>query len=86
MRHRLLLQLRDRRPYLEVPMEQTKVKKPRKKKGSSDSESVETPTADAHTEKKDLKAELDDILDDIESVLEENAEVFVSNYRQAGGE
>ena len=33
-----------------------------------------------------LKAELDDLLDEIDSVLEENAEEFVRNYVQKGGE
>jgi len=35
---------------------------------------------------KDLKAELDEVLDDIDAVLEENAEEFVSSYVQKGGE
>ena len=30
--------------------------------------------------------ELDDLLDEIDSVLEENAEEFVRNYTQKGGE
>jgi ubiquitin-like protein Pup len=33
-----------------------------------------------------IKAELDDILDEIDGVLEENAEEFVKNYVQKGGE
>ena len=33
-----------------------------------------------------LKAELDDILDQIVEVLEENAEEFVRNYVQKGGQ
>lgn len=33
-----------------------------------------------------LKAEIDDILDEIDEVLEENAEEFVRNYVQKGGE
>ena len=33
-----------------------------------------------------LKAELDGILDQIDEVLEENAEEFVRNYVQKGGE
>lgn len=35
---------------------------------------------------EELKAELDAVLDDIDSVLEENAEEFVKNYVQKGGE
>jgi ubiquitin-like protein Pup len=34
----------------------------------------------------ELKEEMDDILDEIDSVLEENAEEFVKNYVQRGGE
>lgn len=33
-----------------------------------------------------LKAELDDILDEIDDVLEANAEDFVKSYIQKGGE
>ena len=33
-----------------------------------------------------LKAELDDLLDEIDEVLEENAEEFVRSYVQKGGE
>ncbi len=33
-----------------------------------------------------LKAELDDLLDEIDEVLEDNAEEFVRNYVQKGGQ
>ena len=33
-----------------------------------------------------LKEEMDDLLDEIDSVLEENAEEFVRSYVQKGGE
>ncbi len=33
-----------------------------------------------------LKAEMDDLLDEIDEVLEDNAEEFVRNYVQKGGE
>ena len=33
-----------------------------------------------------LKEEMDDLLDEIDNVLEENAEEFVKNYVQRGGE
>ncbi len=33
-----------------------------------------------------LKAELDELLDEIDEVLEENAEDFVRNYVQKGGQ
>jgi ubiquitin-like protein Pup len=35
---------------------------------------------------KDLEAELDDLLDEVDAVLEENAEEFVKAYVQKGGE
>lgn len=43
----------------------------------------------AQTDKKsgdELKAELDDLLDEIDEVLEVNAEQFVKDYVQKGGE
>ena len=51
----------------------------------SDTEPVEgTPEA---TESADrLKAELDDLLDEIDEVLETNAEEFVNSYIQKGGQ
>jgi ubiquitin-like protein Pup len=33
-----------------------------------------------------IKAELDDLLDEIDNVLEDNAEEFVKSYVQKGGE
>ncbi|MEZ5142757.1 MAG: ubiquitin-like protein Pup [Acidimicrobiales bacterium] len=43
--------------------------------------------APASTEKGEkLKAELDDLLDEIDDVLETNAEDFVKSYVQKGGE
>jgi prokaryotic ubiquitin-like protein Pup len=44
----------------------------------------EVPASTATGEK--LKAELDDLLDEIDEVLEDNAEEFVRNYVQKGGE
>jgi ubiquitin-like protein Pup len=35
---------------------------------------------------QEIKEELDDLLDEIDSVLEENAEDFVKSYVQKGGE
>jgi prokaryotic ubiquitin-like protein Pup len=46
-----------------------------------------TEDAPASTEKGEkIKAELDDLLDEIDSVLEESAEEFVRSYVQKGGE
>ncbi len=44
----------------------------------------EAPAANKQGEK--LKAELDDLLDEIDEVLEVNAEEFVKSYVQKGGE
>jgi ubiquitin-like protein Pup len=41
-------------------------------------ETIETAESEA--------ADIDDLLDEIDSVLEENAEEFVKNYVQKGGE
>ncbi len=50
----------------------------------SDEQVAETTTPAAHGEK--IKAELDDLLDEIDGVLEENAEEFVKSYVQKGGQ
>ncbi len=47
-------------------------------------EAAPATTTSATGEK--LKAELDDLLDEIDEVLEDNAEEFVRNYVQKGGE
>jgi ubiquitin-like protein Pup len=47
-------------------------------------ELAETPPASESGEK--LKAELDDLLDEIDEVLETNAEDFVKSYIQKGGQ
>jgi ubiquitin-like protein Pup len=48
-------------------------------------ETVEAAPAAAKQGEK-LKAELDDLLDEIDEVLESNAEDFVKSYVQKGGE
>ncbi|CAB4644385.1 MAG: ubiquitin-like protein Pup [Actinobacteria bacterium] len=47
-------------------------------------ESTETSVPTAQGEK--IKGELDELLDEIDSVLETNAEEFVKSYIQKGGE
>ena len=47
-------------------------------------ESTETNTPSSQGEK--IKGELDELLDEIDSVLETNAEEFVKSYIQKGGE
>ena len=49
-----------------------------------DDEVVDAPAASETGEK--LKAELDDLLDEIDEVLETNAEDFVKSFIQKGGE
>ncbi|MBO65919.1 MAG: ubiquitin-like protein Pup [Acidimicrobiales bacterium] len=57
--------------------------KQRRTSRSDDSQVEEIePTATG----EELKAELDDLLDEIDGVLETNAEEFVKNYVQKGGE
>jgi ubiquitin-like protein Pup len=63
-----------------------------KKKGSGTTRSTETEeevaeAAPATSERGEkIKAELDDLLDEIDEVLEDNAEEFVRNYVQKGGQ
>jgi ubiquitin-like protein Pup len=50
-------------------------------------ETTEVDEAAPTTERGDkLKAELDDLLDEIDDVLEKNAEEFVRSYVQKGGQ
>ena len=59
----------------------------KKKPAPSKQDEVVEEAAPAGTEKGDkLKAELDDLLDEIDEVLESNAEDFVRSYVQKGGQ
>jgi len=60
----------------------------RRKPSSDRTRSAEETNPQAATTERGerLKAEIDDILDEIDEVLEENAEEFVRNYVQKGGE
>jgi ubiquitin-like protein Pup len=61
-----------------------------KKKGTTRTtqEEVEVEEAAPATSERGekIKAELDDLLDEIDEVLEDNAEEFVRNYVQKGGQ
>ncbi len=57
----------------------------RKQAPARTDEVQETVPAPARQGEK-LKAELDDLLDEIDEVLEDNAEEFVRSYVQKGGE
>jgi len=62
--------------------EQEQVRKP-----TADRSEVEVQQPAAKTEAGDrLKAELDDLLDEIDEVLETNAEDFVRSFVQKGGQ
>ena len=56
----------------------------RKPAPERESETAEAPAASERGE--ELKAELDDLLDEIDEVLETNAEDFVKSYIQKGGQ
>jgi ubiquitin-like protein Pup len=57
----------------------------RKRTSPSEDEQVEEiPTSTESGEK--LKADMDDLLDEIDEVLETNAEDFVKSYIQKGGQ
>ena len=51
---------------------------------SEDEQVEEIPTANETGDK--LKADMDDLLDEIDEVLETNAEDFVKSYIQKGGQ
>ena len=49
-------------------------------------ETVEDRSAEHGVDAADLQRELDELLDEVDAVLEENAEEFVKAYVQKGGE
>ena len=65
-----------------MPQEQEQ-RKTQRRQGEADT--VETD-ATATSSGERLKEEMDDILDEIDAVLEENAEEFVKGYVQKGGQ
>ncbi len=62
--------------------EQSKINKSQSSKPHTEA-SEESTACEQGTE---LKAELDDLLDEIDEVLEANAEDFVKSYIQKGGQ
>jgi len=62
--------------------ERERKQKPAPKERVEETAEVVAPTKQG----EDLKEELDDLLDEIDSVLESNAEEFVKSYVQKGGE
>jgi ubiquitin-like protein Pup len=65
-------------------MAERELKKKQQGTERTDEVVADVPASSASGEK--LKAELDDLLDEIDEVLEDNAEEFVRNYVQKGGE
>ena len=57
-----------------------------KRTGSQDRAEDEVPVETDSSAGTRIKSDLDDLLDDIDQVLEENAEEFVRNYVQKGGQ
>jgi ubiquitin-like protein Pup len=58
-----------------------------KRKAAPDRETEEIAEAPAASESGEkLKADIDDLLDEIDEVLETNAEDFVRSYVQKGGQ
>ncbi len=60
----------------------TERERPQRHEDSSDEVIEDAPTSRG----EDVAGKIDDLLDEIDSVLEENAEEFVKNYVQKGGE
>ena len=60
--------------------EQKKQQKPQK------TESDDAVVEEAAPQGEEITERIDDLLEEIDSVLEENAEEFVKNYVQKGGE
>ena len=63
--------------------ERERRRKPAPARESEEVEDVATPSSE---QGEKIKAELDDLLDEIDEVLEDNAEDFVRSYVQKGGE
>ena len=56
-------------------------------RGRTDQDEVEVaPESDAAERKEKIDTDVDAILDEIDEVLEENAEEFVSSFVQKGGQ
>lgn len=64
--------------------EQQRKSKPASKTNEETVEDVEIKNDE--TKATEIKDDLDDLLDEIDGVLETNAEEFVKNYVQKGGE
>src|SRR5215467_6932958 len=64
----------------------TQIPKRRNSEKSDQEEQKQSGTASLTERGEDIKRAMDELLDDIDDVLEENAEEFVAGYVQRGGE
>jgi ubiquitin-like protein Pup len=67
-------------------MAQTERQQKKKKDAPAPPEEAGAANPEAQTKGKRLKEDMDKLLDEIDSVLEENAEEFIKNYVQKGGQ
>ena len=68
-----------------MPQEQERKKVQKKGGGGADGD-ADAGQSQTSSKAAELKEEMDGLLDEIDSVLEENAEEFVKSYVQKGGE
>jgi ubiquitin-like protein Pup len=67
-------------------MPQSERQQKKKKDAAPPSEEGAAANPEAQQKGRRLKEDMDRLLDEIDSVLEENAEEFIKNYVQKGGE
>jgi len=67
-------------------MAQNERQQKQKKKAPPPSDEGGAANPEAQVKGKRLKEDMDKLLDEIDSVLEENAEEFIKNYVQKGGQ
>lgn len=68
-----------------MPQEQER-KRAQRRSGGDDSPAADAGQIQTNPKGEKLKEEMDGILDEIDSVLEENAEEFIKSYVQKGGQ
>ena len=67
-------------------MPQEQEQKRIQKRGGDDADQDDAGQVQSTEKAEKLKDDMDEILDEIDSVLEENAEEFIKSYVQKGGE
>ena len=63
-----------------------RIQKPKPKAQKEETSLEDVPVQNPDINKAELMHDMDEILDEIDSVLEKNAEEFVNSYRQHGGQ